>query len=217
MPKSTKSHIGQKITEAMRLRGVTQAKLARDFGVKPPSVNEWRKFGRIAKEHIPRLIEYFQLPYEWWFGETSVTTPKRSNDDVVFVRWFSDIRLAAGSGIHVEQDGEVRDLAFREDWLRSLGLAPQSLVAVRSDGDSMSPRIQDGDLLLINTAMRSPQNGKIYAFTQGRKGRVKRLYKTDRGLRVVSDNPDYPEEIITPDRIDGFHIIGRVILISGTV
>lgn len=62
--------LGEKLREAMRLRGVTQADVARAFGVKPPTVSkDWLRYGRIAKRHFPRLVEYFELPYEWWFGQ----------------------------------------------------------------------------------------------------------------------------------------------------
>ncbi|ADE12170.1 hypothetical protein Slit_1941 [Sideroxydans lithotrophicus ES-1] len=54
----------------MDAKGVNQADVAREFGVKPPSVSsDWLKFGRIDKKHYSHLVEYFGLPYEWWFGD----------------------------------------------------------------------------------------------------------------------------------------------------
>lgn len=79
MPKQTEDqHIGHKLAEAIEAKGVTQADVARHFGVKPPSVNEWIKLGRIHKKHIPGLVEYFGLPYEWWFGAAGAD--KKIND-----------------------------------------------------------------------------------------------------------------------------------------
>lgn len=140
--------------------------------------------------------------------------------DFIPVKWYRDVRLGAGSGIHIEEDGDVKDFALRKDWVRAQGLNPSHLVAARADGSSMRPRIEDGDLLVINTAAKTPQNGKVYAFLQGRKGRVKRLYRTDRGLRIVSDNPDkkeYPDEFIGTEKMDIINIIGRVVILSGSV
>jgi transcriptional regulator with XRE-family HTH domain len=59
--------LAQKLAQAMRLRKRSQADVAREFGVSRPTVSsDWLKEGRIAKKHLPHLVEYFELPYEWW-------------------------------------------------------------------------------------------------------------------------------------------------------
>lgn len=70
MPKTNEElHLGHKLQEAIDSKGVSQADVARYFGVKPPTVsNDWLVHGRIGKKHYPKLVEYFGLPYEWWFG-----------------------------------------------------------------------------------------------------------------------------------------------------
>jgi len=65
-------HLGVFLEAAMKAKGVTQAEVAREFKVKAPSVADWRKYGRIDKKHYPHLVEYFGLPYEWWFGSAKV-------------------------------------------------------------------------------------------------------------------------------------------------
>ena len=70
MPKIKEPHLGGKLRLAMDAKGVIQAEIAREFGVKPPTVSvDWLKHGRIDKKHYPRLVSYFGLPYEWWFGD----------------------------------------------------------------------------------------------------------------------------------------------------
>lgn len=71
MLKNIEQHLGDKLRLAMNAKGVKQVDVAREFGVKPPTVSvDWLKFGRIDKKHYPRLVKFFGLPYEWWFGET---------------------------------------------------------------------------------------------------------------------------------------------------
>ena len=41
-------------------REVTSAELATHFGVQPPSVNGWRKTGRIDKSKLPELARYLR-------------------------------------------------------------------------------------------------------------------------------------------------------------
>lgn len=70
MPKSTDDHLGHKLKQAMELKGVRNIDVANAFDVKPPTVSsDWIKHGRIGKQHYQRLVDYFGLPYEWWFGK----------------------------------------------------------------------------------------------------------------------------------------------------
>lgn len=76
MPKNTevdKPHIGDKLRAAIKAKGVSGADVSREFDVTQATVSaDWQKYGRIAKEHIPHLVEYFGLPYEYWLGDARV-------------------------------------------------------------------------------------------------------------------------------------------------
>lgn len=65
MPK-TPEHIGDRLRREMEKRPMTPTEVAAVFGVKNPSVYDWMKFGRIAKKHIPKLVEVFGHTAEWW-------------------------------------------------------------------------------------------------------------------------------------------------------
>ena len=52
--------LGKALTAAMQRKKVGPTAVAEAFDVKPPSVKDWQKFGRIHKKHIPRLVEYFR-------------------------------------------------------------------------------------------------------------------------------------------------------------
>ena len=69
MPNTLQRHLGHKLADAIKLKGVQQSEVATYFEVKRPTVSsDWLKHGRIAKKHYPKLVEFFELPYEWWFG-----------------------------------------------------------------------------------------------------------------------------------------------------
>lgn len=51
--------LGRALGRAIELKGVSQKEVAAHFGVKPPSVTDWLKFGVIAKKHLPKLWAYF--------------------------------------------------------------------------------------------------------------------------------------------------------------
>lgn len=51
--------LGAAIQAAMDRKGVNQTVLAKEFGVQQPSVSNWVRTGRIAKEHLDHLFAYF--------------------------------------------------------------------------------------------------------------------------------------------------------------
>ncbi|WP_063545440.1 helix-turn-helix domain-containing protein [Pseudomonas putida] len=64
----TGKELGEAIEAARIAKGVSKKKLADDFGVAPPSVQGWVKYGRIDKGKLFQLIEYFKddvKPTHW--------------------------------------------------------------------------------------------------------------------------------------------------------
>lgn len=52
---------------------MTPAQLAEIAGVKTPSVYDWLKFGRIAKNRLPVLAKTFDRPLSWWIDAEDET------------------------------------------------------------------------------------------------------------------------------------------------
>jgi transcriptional regulator with XRE-family HTH domain len=56
----TGKELGKAIAEAIRMKGVSQAAVARHFGVKPPSVSDWINRGTIDKGKLDDLFAFFR-------------------------------------------------------------------------------------------------------------------------------------------------------------
>lgn len=133
---------------------------------------------------------------------------------------YRDAHHATGHGDNDDEEGEVDKVAFLGDWLRDKGWHAKSLRAAPARGRSMEPRIQDGDLLLIDTSDKIIQNGRIYAIRDGTGRRAKRLFNgADGALHIRSDNPapEFAPEVIPADKLEHIEIIGRVVWIGGSV
>jgi len=123
-------------------------------------------------------------------------------------------RLSAGTG-SLEVDASVDGFfAFRSDWIRKKG-CPNQMVLMTVTGDSMSPTIQNGDMVLINQGQREVIAGAIYAIGVDDSVLVKRLDKRPGKIVLVSDNRDAyaPQELDMTDEIvrDSLRVIGRVL------
>ncbi|UTV80112.1 XRE family transcriptional regulator [Acidithiobacillus sp. YTS05] len=91
-------------------------------------------------------------------------------------------------------------------WLPSPKAVPASCFYLRVSGNSMSPTVRDGDLVLINPE-RTPQHRDIVAVRNGdNESTLKRLIVDGGDFLLVPDNPQYPTKAL-----DGYDIIGVAI------
>jgi phage repressor protein C with HTH and peptisase S24 domain len=96
-----------------------------------------------------------------------------------------------------------------------MGVRPQHVAAFPSRGDSMTPTIEDGDVVFVDTRHRVPSPPGIYALADEFGGVVvKRLEVTSRPgdemikVQISSDNPRHTTRELNLDEIQ---IVGRYI------
>lgn len=120
------------------------------------------------------------------------------------------VDMAYGMGLTFAGDPvDVEIQFFPRRWLETLtSTAPQELAWARGRGNSMSPTIEDNDLVLIDRSDRSVRDqDAIWAFTIGDVAMMKRLRVRGEQVTILSDNNHVPPDHAHPEEI---HIVGRV-------
>jgi phage repressor protein C with HTH and peptisase S24 domain len=106
---------------------------------------------------------------------------------------------------------------FQRDFLRSYMKGSfADLFVARGTGDSMSPTLLDGDIVLIDTAQkRIDQQDRIWALSYGELGMIKRVRRLPGGIyRIMSDNPAVAPIDASDDEL---FVVGRVCWIGRTM
>lgn len=211
-----------------RLQQLLQAKdggnmsaLASFCGVTPQAVQQWIAQGRTPRAHrLQQIAEYFGITEkDLLFGEdvpnaafATTEAPAPLPDSYIQVRAYEPgdddfvtiktvrLKLSAGiSGYSTEPErGEGMPIVFQKEWLEKHGYFPDNLIALKIRGESMRPKLDDGDLVVINTADRIPKDNQIYAVNFDGEDVIKRLRRENREWWLASDNPDqknYPKQI----------------------
>lgn len=101
---------------------------------------------------------------------------------------------------------------FPSTFLRhELRLQPGGMMVLEVVGDSMSPTLESGDRVIIDTAHDRPTPDGIYVIEEGDGPMVKRLQLVRRSnpaeVRIISDNKNHEPYTL---RLDDIRIIGRV-------
>ncbi|WP_040501900.1 LexA family transcriptional regulator [Herbaspirillum sp. YR522] len=201
--------------------GGNMSELAAFCKVTPQAVQQWIAQGRAPRPHrLQEIAAYFGITEkELLFGEdVPGDMTSRENERVVFPASFIPVaayepgdddfvtiktvrlKLSAGiTGFSIEPErGEGMPIVFQREWMERNGFYAENLIAVKIRGDSMRPKLDDGDLVVINTADRIPKDNHLYAVNFDGEDVIKRLCRENREWWLVSDNPDqksYPKQI----------------------
>lgn len=134
------------------------------------------------------------------------------NMDDIEVPYFMDIELAAGSGSEATEEYRGYKLRLSKSTLRKAGVDPSAAVCAKVFGNSMEPRLYDGDVVGINTTETQIADGNVYAINHNGMLRIKTLYLTPQGgVRVSSFNKEeHPDEMYDQSQRNEIRVIGRV-------
>lgn len=110
-------------------------------------------------------------------------------------------RIACGDPILAEQNIEDYD-SVPSSWRATF-----TLLCV---GDSMAPRIQDGDLVAIRQ-QKEVENGEIAAVRIGDEATLKRVYFHDDYIELRPENPAYSSIIRRREEMNDVSIEGRAV------
>lgn len=130
-----------------------------------------------------------------------------------------DVKAAAGDAVLLPAKEIVDYALFETEFLRrELGVDPKNLVLIQAKGDSMEPTIRDGDLLLVDWSQAYEADNAIYVLNVDGRIMVKRLqFQLDGTIEVLSDNPKYTPQTVTPQTNDLFRLVGRVVWSGGRI
>lgn len=134
------------------------------------------------------------------------------HNDFVAIQYAS-VRPAMGGGAVIEnEDGPARDFHFRRAWIRDhLKAAPSLMRVMQVQGDSMTPTLNEGDVVLVDMNQRTPIPPGVFVLHDGMGLVAKRLEHVPVSdpprVRIISDNHQYSPYECTAEEVN---IVGRV-------
>lgn len=157
----------------------------------------------IVKHEQSGVSQVFPVVYESQDGEDLINVP------------LVAARLSAGVG-SLQVDGDVESyVGFSSAFLHRKG-NPKRMVVMRVEGDSMSPEIRDGDMVLLDQSKTGVRLGRIFAVGFGEAIYLKRIDMEPGKLLLKSVNPAYsPVEIfLGSQEAESFRVIGEVLWVG---
>ena len=213
---------------------LTQKEIAEQLGISFQAYSAWeRGIKEPSKEKVSQLENILKVP-KGYFTQIEIvrlyhSLSKQGQEKVVlyarnlsqeeqaqkviamperFYEYRVYERMSAGIGASVYDDQNFDTVYFNEELAHDF--------ASWVSGDSMEPKYQNGSVALIRET-GFDYDGAVYAVVCNNQTYIKRVYREENGLRLVSINPKYKDIFISYEedpRIVGI-IVGNFVPMEG--
>lgn len=189
----------KRLKELRASRGLTQDDLARELNLVKSSISMYENGKRKPSfEVLEAIADYFNVNMDTLYSSAPVFVPSLKRVPMLGY-------AAAGQPLE-NLDGQ--DTYYVETDSR---YAVDFCITVR--GDSMiNAGINDGDIVFVKSQPEVP-NGKIACVEiDNERVCIKRFYKTDTGVMLVSENPKYAPLQFSESNCTDFKVLGLAVL-----
>lgn len=222
-------YIGNRIKYYRNINKLTQVELGEKLGVKKATVSHYENGIRTPDQNnLFELAEIFDtsiddlFPPREYSGILSIYSklePPRQQK----VYNFAEHELSEQNKVSTIEETEIiyitsklsagtgiidLDPSYKEE-VEFDGYVPKHDLAFLVEGNSMTPTFEDGEVVFVE---RTPdiRSGQFVAVQVNEEAYIKKYYKADDHIRLVSLNQEYDD--IYADENDDIRIVGRVIL-----
>lgn len=207
------ANFGSILKDLRTSRGITQGELATMLEVSRSTVGMYETGGREPDfETMEAIADIFNVDMDYLMGRSQVErkhpiSPPRKEippgfqpmpemDTVPLVG-----RIACGTPITAEQNVE-RMVCVPSKW--------RSTFTLTCKGDSMEPRIHDGDLVAIRKQPEVEQ-GEIAAVRIGEEATLKHVYLHENFIELRPENPAFNSIILSREDMNDVVIEGKAV------
>lgn len=186
--------------------GMTVEDLANKMGYKDKSSISKIENGKadIPQAKVLAFARALNTTTAYLIGAAEDTQP-RSNRKTKRVPIYGCVR----AGMPTQEYENIED--WEDIYLPYNDNANYAFLSVK--GDSMLPRIAEGDLALVNTDAAVKNGDVAVVLVNGNEATIKKVYIDDNGITLHAFNPYYPDIHYTPDEVEALPVrfFGRVV------
>ncbi len=218
-----------RINELCKEKGISRRQMEREAGLGTGSTSKWKNGFRPNQASMKKLSEFFGVSISYLQGESDF----RTEQEAIIQGWNRTIDTEAladdtkkyekgqlipvlgnvVAGIPIEAIEEILDWEEISVKLARTG----EFFGLKIQGDSMSPRILEGDVVIVKQQPDAESGDIVIAKVNGDDACCKRLIKNKEGITLQSLNPSYAPMYFSNDEIleRPVTIIGKVVELRG--
>ncbi|WP_274371792.1 XRE family transcriptional regulator [Morganella morganii] len=202
--------IGQRIRDLRKLRGMTILQLATAIDSDVGNISRLeRGIQGYTENTLIKIASALGVTVAELFSAD--TMPPKNDDEIEFVGFVPDGMVKVIGEAFLGVDGAVDMIEAHEGWVQIYS-DDKDAYALKVKGDSMWPRIQSGEYVVIepNTTVRS--GDEVFVRTREGHNMIKILNKTrDGDYQFTSINNAHQPITINPVQVDKMHYVAAIV------
>lgn len=209
-----------RLRELRLSKKLNQEELANALNISKSTIAMWETGSRFpAPEGIESIADYFNVDVDYLYGRSNI---KRK---VIYDEFGNEYKNARSTGIKIKVLGRVaagipieavEDIIDTEEISEEMASTGE-FFGLKIKGDSMEPRICDGDVVIVRQQNDADSGDIVIALVNGDDATCKRLTKYTGGIGLISLNSKYEPMMFSEDDIKDkpVKIIGKVVELRG--
>ena len=202
MTKDQREIFAENLTRLVNRSKLPQSEIAKRINVSPQTFNTW-----IQGKAIPRMGK-IQLLADYFKIEKSDLIEEKSNITI-----SQGIKIpvlgSVPAGIPITA---VEDILDYEE-IPQLWANQGEFFALKIKGDSMEPRMQSGDVVIVRQQSSADSGDTVIVLINGDEATCKKLEKTSNGIMLISTNTKYSPMFFSHEEINELPVVilGKVV------
>lgn len=186
----------KQLKELRAEKGYSQTKMANMLGISQPAYANYERGARQADyDTLSKLAEIFNVSIDYLLGRSKI---QNLNDALNIPAEKTVIKVPVlgyvAAGIPISA---IEDILDYEELNADEFNPSYEYFALKIKGDSMAPKIQNGDVVIIRQ-QPDVENGEVAVVCiNGEEATCKKIKKHDDGVSLVSYNPEYEPMFFT--------------------
>ncbi|HEY6952848.1 MAG TPA: XRE family transcriptional regulator [Bacteroidota bacterium] len=204
-----KQSIADRIHEARTRKEFDQARLAAKIDVATRTLQRWEKGEQVPdSNYLMRIAKATGVSPHWLLTGNGPTFPQTYPDQKIFALPTSRYKKVKLISLPLLSSvpGGAPSLIFHPDYVEKYitvdDVNDESAFALEVKGNSMAPKIEDGDIIVVSPKLES-RNGDICVVRVNDEDTVKRVKIEEQFVQLIPLNPEF-EPMVVKKRDVGF-------------
>lgn len=189
----------------LQINGMTQAELAERLGVSTATTSNWCNGIKAPRmDKVDKMCKIFGCLRSDLIEDKGTLQGKKISKGIIV-----NVYGSVAAGIPLEMIEDIIDTEeITEDMART-----GEFFGLRIKGDSMTPTICDGDIVIVRQQNDAESGDIVIATVNGDEATCKRLRKYKEGIELIAINPSYDTLEFSSEEIleKPVKIIGKVV------
>lgn len=208
MPTDYGTTISRNLRRILYERDVSAAEMSRALRISKSTISGWMNGARVPRgKYIDMVCDFLHVSRSELVEEQSLI---KDPEEPIKVKVYG--RVAAGIPMSM-----IEDITGEEEIPASMGRGGKEYFALTIRGDSMSPRMQEGDIVIVRKQPDAESGDVVIVTVNSEDATCKRLRKLDNGIMLIPNNHNYEPMFYTNEQVKRLPIVilGVVVELRG--